>query len=165
MNSFRNKFSNFMIGRYGNDSLNRFIVGLSLFFIILSFFMRGAYTIGIVLLILSYYRMFSRNIYKRQQENTKYFQISGRIKSWFSYKLPGVKRFFENLGYNIRQFLFKSSNATKTWFRKLRFTINQRKVYHIYKCPTCDQKIRIPRGKGKIEIRCPKCGQTFIKKS
>ena len=27
------------------------------------------------------------------------------------------------------------------------------------------QMIRVPRGKGKIEIRCPKCGNRFVKKS
>jgi len=37
--------------------------------------------------------------------------------------------------------------------------------YAIFKCPGCKQKIRVPSGKGKIEIRCPKCGRTFIKRS
>ena len=34
-----------------------------------------------------------------------------------------------------------------------------------YLCSSCGQKIRVPKGKGKIEIRCPRCGNRFIKKT
>lgn len=41
----------------------------------------------------------------------------------------------------------------------------QRKTHKFYKCRTCGQIIRVPRGKGKICISCPKCRHEFIKKT
>ena len=41
----------------------------------------------------------------------------------------------------------------------------QRKVYRFFTCPTCKQKVRVPRGKGRICITCPKCKTEFIQKS
>lgn len=37
--------------------------------------------------------------------------------------------------------------------------------HRYYKCPACRQRIRVPRGKGKISINCPKCQKRFIKKT
>lgn len=34
-----------------------------------------------------------------------------------------------------------------------------------FKCPKCKQTVRVPRGKGKIAITCPKCREKFIKKT
>lgn len=34
-----------------------------------------------------------------------------------------------------------------------------------FRCPRCRQMVRVPRGKGTINIRCPKCGERFIKKT
>ena len=41
----------------------------------------------------------------------------------------------------------------------------QRKEYRFYHCPQCKQTVRVPRGRGKICITCPKCRTEFVKKS
>lgn len=41
----------------------------------------------------------------------------------------------------------------------------QKKIYRFYKCPSCKQKVRVPKGRGKICITCPKCKMEFVKKS
>ena len=86
----------------------------------------------VLLLILIYLRMFSRNISKRYAENQKYLELENKVKRFF-----GRQKYIQE----------------------------QRKDFHIYTCPQCRQKIRIPKGKGKISIRCPKCGAEFVKKS
>ncbi len=37
--------------------------------------------------------------------------------------------------------------------------------HRYFDCPRCRQQIRVPKGKGKIAITCPKCGEKFIKKT
>ena len=71
----------------------------------------------------------------------------------------GEKRYAENQAFLAKTY------GIRNFFRKQKNIWQQRRVYHIYTCPSCKQKIRIPKGKGKIEVRCPKCGTTFIKKS
>lgn len=70
-----------------------------------------------------------------------------------------VKRSAENQKY------LDATWKARAWFGKTKSRIVQSKDYHIYKCPSCGQKIRIPRGKGKICITCPKCRTEFEKKS
>lgn len=37
--------------------------------------------------------------------------------------------------------------------------------HRYYDCPRCRQQVRVPRGKGKIAISCPKCKEKFVKKT
>ncbi len=37
--------------------------------------------------------------------------------------------------------------------------------HRYFRCPQCKQSVRVPRGRGKINIRCPKCSTRFIKKT
>lgn len=50
--------------------------------------------------------------------------------------------------------------------RYLRFLerIRDREHKH-FDCPRCKQPVRVPRGKGKIAITCPKCREKFIRKT
>ena len=134
MNRFKEKFMQFMYGRYGIDTLGKWTVGLGLAIMLIAGWTSNSKLslLSWVLIIYSYYRMFSRNISKRYAENQKYLALENRLRRFFGQK---------------------------------RYLMQQRKEYHIYKCPGCKQKIRIPRGKGKISIRCPKCGEEFIKNS
>lgn len=44
--------------------------------------------------------------------------------------------------------------------QKMRFEM--RKEYRIFRCKGCGRNIRVPRGKGKLEITCPLCGRKVI---
>lgn len=69
------------------------------------------------------------------------------------------RRYRENTVY------LKYQGNLTGFFRSKKRYLTQLKDYHIYTCPSCKQKIRIPRGKGKISITCPKCRTEFVKKS
>lgn len=130
----RDKLIYFMQGRYGIDQMSKFTTGLSLFLMVLTLFLPNSfiYPIAILLLIFSYFRIFSKNHTKRYKEN---------------------------------QTFLKYYNPFRIFFQSQKSQLKQRKTHHIYTCPSCKQKIRIPRGKGKIQIRCPKCSNEFIKRS
>ena len=133
----KEKLQRFMYGRYGLDSFGKFTIIVSLVLMLLANFVpvRLGSILSLLwwaLLIYTYFRMFSRQTYKRACENQTYLAKTAKVRHFFASQ--------------------KSMTA-------------QRKTHHIYKCPTCKQKIRVPKGKGRIEIRCPKCNTTFIKKS
>jgi hypothetical protein len=119
-------FRRFMAGRYGTDKLNMAILGIGLALSLVSLFVEND-AVDLILTILSYgllfwavYRSFSRDTYKRYQENRKYLLMIDRIKD---------------------------------------------REHKHFECPRCRQVVRVPRGKGKIAITCPKCREKFIKKS
>lgn len=69
------------------------------------------------------------------------------------------RRSAENLWYMDKE------RKVRGFFQKKKREREIRRTHHIYKCPSCRQKLRVPKGRGKIEIRCQKCGTKFIRKS
>jgi len=53
----------------------------------------------------------------------------------------------------------------RTKFVRLFSRLRDGKVYKYFKCPSCSNTLRVPRGKGKLQVTCPKCGERFIKKT
>ena len=130
----KEKFMRFMQGRNGFDQFAQFLNKVTLVVLILSIFIKWPpiYYLGLALLIYMYFRVLSKNIPKRYEENQK----------------------FCNLRYDAA---IKWNNWKKEW--------QQRKIYCFYRCPMCNQKVRVPKGRGKICITCPKCKAEFVKKS
>ncbi len=133
----RNFFLRFFKGRYGSygtDALTRFLIAIAVTLLLISICtpLGFLYYISFVLLIVCYYRLFSKKITVRYHENEIYLKYRN--------KFLGI-------------------------FKNLKGRIQQKKDYHIYKCPSCGQKIRVPRGKGKIMVTCPVCRHEFMKKS
>ena len=134
----KEKIGRFMEGRYGNDKLNQFMMAVFLGCAVLNLFVRNAYASTVL------------NSWECLLILLVYIRMFSRNIS---------KRYAENQKYLALE------NRLRRFFGQKRYLMQQRKEYHIYKCPGCKQKIRIPRGKGKISIRCPKCGEEFIKNS
>lgn len=128
----KEKFIRFMQGRYGFDQYGKFLMYVSLFLLLISLFFRPIYFIAIALMIYMYYRVFSKNTYKRYNENLR----------------------FLNKTANIRYIAEKTMKEQE-----------MKKHYKIFTCPNCKQKIRIPKGHGKVEVTCPKCDTKFLKRT
>lgn len=128
------KLRRFLAGRYGMDQLNKLIFIITLILIVVMWIWPNRlWQLAFwILIVIGYFRCFSRNIYARYAENQKYLKATEKIRSFF---------------------------------RKKKYRFDQRKTYRFYKCPKCKQQVRVPRGKGKINIKCPKCGERFVKKS
>mgnify|MGYP000096217526 CR=1 FL=1 len=95
MANWRERLTQFMQGRYGgNDTFNKALFGVFLFFLLLAIFTgRTAVSttlnlIAVAVLIYSYFRIFSRNIARRQAENQKFLKITLRFAPCSARKAP-----------------------------------------------------------------------------
>ena len=134
----RNGMIRFMYGRNGMDQLNRalfwaylilWLAGLIVSAVLKETALAAVFN-GVVwvlmwaLLVLLFFRTFSKNLYKRREENQKW------VNWWW-----GIKN---------RSAGAKARHADKD--------------HKYFTCKNCKAICRVPAGKGKIVITCPKCG-------
>lgn len=70
-----------------------------------------------------------------------------------------AKRRMENYKFSI---LISPAYA---WFKKKQKRIKDSKTHRFFRCPKCNASLRLPKGKGKITITCPKCNTDFSKRT
>lgn len=115
-------FRNFMMGRYGSDTLNKWLLIFGVVLILLGSLLGNGWLNLLAYVPLGWciFRMYSRNIQARRKENTAFVNFFAHLKD---------------------------------------------REHRYYRCPRCRQTVRVPAHRGKINIRCPKCSEQFIKKT
>ena len=130
-----NWLKNIMAGRYGNDQLSMALIFLSFVLIFISGF------------------------------STKL-----RVLSYLSY-IPLVLGIFRTFSKDINKRRMENYKFAMlvsplySWSRKKISRLQDAKTHKYLDCPNCKQKLRLPKGKGKISITCPKCRTEFIGKT
>ena len=78
---------------------------------------------------------------------------------------------FRMLSRNITRRRAENDKFIRYWWpvrtrvRRIFANIRHGKTHRFIKCPGCGNTLRIPKGKGKLQVTCPKCGERFIKKT
>lgn len=137
---FREKLARFLYGRYGADSLYNalFVAELILLFIgtifnILGRVERAMFAVSIILYA------------------TAIVMLIFAMFRFFSRNI--AKRQRENQAW---------LNFKAKFRRKKKLRLPPDTADHIFRaCPHCKSTLRLPRQKGKHEVRCPRCGEKF----
>ncbi len=124
-----------MNGRYGSDQLNMALLILS----ILVSLIGGIFFNRSIVVSLIVYALSIIIIYRG-----------------FSKKI--YKRQQENLKFK------RLIQPIKSQYKIIKLNLTQKQFKHV-QCPRCHRTLRVPRGRGKIEITCPHCHVAFDKRS
>ncbi|MGN0572011.1 MAG: hypothetical protein ACI4K9_07510 [Candidatus Fimenecus sp.] len=147
MRGIRDRFFRFMEGRYGlrglSDNMQILLVAVYFILALVNIFARSRIVGALETLILLYtlFRVLSKNILARENENRV-------ITAW---------------GYKIRDaFRFREANAQRRKEQRAVQKERRKDKEHIYReCPECGATLRLPRKKGKHSVLCPRCGNKF----
>lgn len=127
-----------MYGRYGFDALGRFLFILAFVFWVLCFFVRFLpfrqlyfvfSSLNTLIYIYAFFRILSRNTYKRSLENERYLRIRNKVLPFIDKKTRNIRN---------REYIFKKCPNCSSLLRLKRI-----KGKHITKCPRCGTKFNV----------------------
>lgn len=139
---FREDMKVVMSRRCGLDELNNFIMLIAFVFIVTGLLVHKFKWIFIllaaILIVLCYIRVFSKQLEKRKKENDFYMRYMGSVVHFTNHIILSLKMKIKTMNDN---------------------------EYAFFVCKNCGQVLRIPKGKYRVSIRCPKCSTTFVKRT
>lgn len=127
------KLQKFMKGRYGIDELYKFLFAVYIFTFIINLFLKSIIIeyIGVFLVIVIFYRVFSKNIYQRNKENKQFLKLKNMI----------IKP-FKNIKRNIsdKDHIYKKCSKCKTI---LKLPIPYERGIKHTNCPKCKKRLTL----------------------
>ncbi len=132
----RSFLSRFLAGRYGPDQLNRALNIAAVVLLVLSLITGGS-GVGSLIWVLA---------------------LACLVWSCFrtlSRNIPRRQR--ENAAF------LSLTRRPRESLRSARDRFSQRREYRFFRCPSCRTWLRVPRGKGKLNITCRQCGERFTR--
>lgn len=143
MNKWQNRINKFMYGRYGIDDLYKFNFVLYIILLFLNIFLKSRIisTLELIIVLLMFYRCFSKKIYKRSNENQLYLKVK-----------KSLLKPFNNIRRNIKDndHVYKKCHHCKTI---LKLPLPYKRGIKHSKCPSCKKRNTfIVLKKQKIEI-------------
>lgn len=117
---------------YGIDELYKFLFGTSIILWLLNIFLNSSfiYYLYMILLVISVFRVFSKNYEKRQQENMKYIKIKNKVVNFIK---------FENMKIKDRNmYIYRKCPKCKSNIR-----LPKKKGKHTCMCPCCKNDFNV----------------------
>lgn len=131
--NWRYKLQKFMIGRYGPDDLYQFLFKLYIVLFIIDLFIQSKILsmVELLVVLILFYRFFSKNISRRRKENQTYLKMKKAVLKPFK----NLKRNYQDRDY----YVYKKCHKCKT---TLKLPLPPKRGIQKVKCPTCKSRIK-----------------------
>lgn len=130
--SFRERVARYMAGRYGIDRLYYFLLAICFILIVINLF-ANSYLISLMesaLFVYAFYRVMSRNIYKRQQENEKFIKFIDKPKKYYNLQKCKIR--------DRKTHVYRKCPSCKNNLR-----LPKEKGKHTVVCPCCKNRFDV----------------------